>query len=256
MILYFSATGNTKRMAEALAERLQDELLDLLPRIKNGDCSEIRSEQPFVICSPVYVSELPAFVADYLKKASFRGSREVYGVFTNGGYSGIAGGQLKRIVRRKKLQFKGYAEFKLVSNHITNKSHRDLSDEEIRERFRAALLRADDAARVIRSGDCFRNRRIFLLEYLVTLPLAPVFFRLNQGTKGFRAGDRCISCGKCERLCPMNMIELRDGKPVWNADHCAHCMSCIQNCPPEAIEFKTVTEGRRRYRAANVGMNA
>ena len=78
-ILYFSATGNTKLMAQTLAERLNDEAVDLLSRIKNNDHSEIRSDRPFVICSPVYVSELPSFVSDHLKKLSlvtFKGKTE------------------------------------------------------------------------------------------------------------------------------------------------------------------------------------
>ena len=64
MVLYFSATGNTKLIAKKIAERLRDESLDLLQRIKNSDYSDIYSERPFVICSPIYVSELPGFYAD------------------------------------------------------------------------------------------------------------------------------------------------------------------------------------------------
>ena len=247
MILFFSATGNTKLMAETIAERLQDETLDLLTRIKNNDYSDIYSERPFVICSPIYVGELPSFFMDYLKKASLKGSREVYGVFTNGGYSGIAGGQLKSIVKHKNMLFKGYAEFKMASNHITNRSHKAPDDTLIKERTRTSLARLDDVASVIQKGECFQNRRILLLEYLATVPVAPVLCYFIQTTKEFRVKDTCVLCGKCERLCPMNVIEMHEGKPVWKESRCAHCMSCIQNCPTEAIEFGSITEGRRRY---------
>lgn len=247
MILYFSATGNTKLMAKALAECLNDDAVDLLSRIKKKDYSEIRSDRPFIICTPVYVSELPSFFSDYLKKAALTGSKDVYGVLTNGGFSGIAGGQLKRIIRRKKLKFKGYAEYKLPGNHITNKSHKPIGPEEIHERIRTSLRKIEKDAEVIRNGKCFKNRHIFLLEYLVTVPVAPVLCYYNQGTAGFRIKDNCISCGKCEKLCPMNVIAMQDGKPVWNIKRCAHCMSCIQNCPVEAIEYKDVSEGRKRY---------
>ena len=66
MILYCSATGNTKLIAGAIAEHLQDESLDLLPRIQSKDYSDIVSDQPFAICSPIYVSELPVFLTEYL----------------------------------------------------------------------------------------------------------------------------------------------------------------------------------------------
>ena len=253
MILYFSATGNTKLMAETLAERLNDESADLLLRIKNNDYSEIHSDRPFIICSPVYVSELPCFVSDYLKKVSFSGCPDAYGIFTNGGYSGIAGGQLKKIIAQKNMRFNGYAEFKLPSNHMTNRSHKDLDETEIINRIKTSLGKVGKVAGIIQNGSRFRNRHIFLLEYIVTLPIAPVLCYYTQGTKGFRAKDNCISCGKCAKLCPMNVIELNTttGKekkmPVWVAERCAHCMSCIQNCPVEAIEYLDITEGRKRY---------
>ena len=254
MVLYFSATGNTKLIAKKIAERLRDESLDLLQRIKNSDYSDIYSERPFVICSPIYVSELPGVYADYLRNVVLTGSGEVYGVFTNGGFSGIAGGQLKRIVKRKGMLFKGYAEFKMASNHITNKSHKPLDDAEIRKRIKASVLKVEELADVIQNGSTYHNRHIFLLEYLITLPIAPVLCYINQTTKQFRIKDTCISCGKCVKLCPMHVIEMQSGKPVWKEKRCAHCMSCIQNCPAEAIEFGEVTEGRKRYNASKVNL--
>ena len=255
MILYFSATGNTKLIAQTLAKRLNDEAVNLLSRIKNNDHSEIRSDLPFVICSPVYVSELPSFFSDHLKKLSLSGCNKAYGILTNGGYSGIAGGQLKGIIKRKNMAFMGYAEFKLPSNHITNKSHKVIDAAEIKERIKTSLDKADEIAEVIKNGDRFKNRYIFLLEYAATLPVAPLLCHINQGTEGFWIKDSCISCGKCEKLCPMNVISIQDGKPVWNIKRCAHCMSCIQNCPTEAIEFGTVTEGRKRYNASKVDLS-
>ncbi|MBQ9010079.1 MAG: EFR1 family ferrodoxin [Clostridia bacterium] len=249
MVLYFSATGNTKLIAKKLAEHLGDESFDLLQRIKNRDYSSLHSDHPFVICSPVYVSELPSFFSEYLRKVSLTGCREVYGILTDGGYAGIAGAQLGRIIRQKGMNFKGYAEFKLPSNHITNRSHAEIEEAEITKRIDASLNKVEDVANEIRRGGFFKNRHIFLLEYLVTVPVAPVLCYVNQTTNGFWTKESCISCGKCARLCPLNIIEIRDGKPVWKEPRCAHCMSCIQNCPVEAIEYKDITEGRRRYTA-------
>lgn len=67
MVLYFSATGNTEFIAKELAERTNDECVNLLERIKSQDFSPIHSEKPFVICAPVYVCEIPRFMTQYLK---------------------------------------------------------------------------------------------------------------------------------------------------------------------------------------------
>ena len=91
MILYFSATGNTKYAAQKLASLLEDEPLDLLERIKKHDHSAIGSSKPFVICAPVYVCEMPRFLASFLAQTPLTGTSEVYFVFTSGGYTGIGG---------------------------------------------------------------------------------------------------------------------------------------------------------------------
>ena len=91
MVLYYSATGNTEFIAKQIADRLDDQCLNLLERIRTGDVTPIRSRKPFVVCSPVYVCEMPWFLTDYLKKVKLSGNRKVYFIFTSGGYTGIAG---------------------------------------------------------------------------------------------------------------------------------------------------------------------
>ena len=65
--------------------------------------------------------------------------------------------------------------------------------------------------------------------------------------RAFRTTDACDGCGKCVRDCPLNDIELRDGRPVW-LGRCTHCMACITGCPKEAIEYGKRSVGRPRYR--------
>ena len=91
MVLYYSATGNTEFIAKELAKRLDDECVDLLERIKTQDHSPLYSEKPFVICSPVYVCEMPRFLRNYLKAQTFTGSKDVYFFFSSGGFYGVAG---------------------------------------------------------------------------------------------------------------------------------------------------------------------
>lgn len=247
MIVYFSATGNTKYVAEELARLLDDEALNLTPRIRANDTTEIRYEKALVVCSPVHVSGLPKFYADYLKKVQFSGSPDVYGVFTNAGYSGIAGPQLKAIFHKKGMRFKGYAEFKYPGIHITSATHKHISDEEVEERVRTSAERVPSVAEVIRQEECFENHRVSKLEIAATTALAPFLRYVGMATRGFWTTEQCISCGKCEIICPVTAIQMKDGKPIWTDSHCAHCMACVHNCPVEAIEYGDVTQGKRRY---------
>ena len=73
-----------------------------------------------------------------------------------------------------------------------------------------------------------------LWETIVTVPFNPVWCKIKLKDKDFYASDKCIGCGKCEKLCPLNNIKMVDKKPTWN-HNCTHCMACIGNCPVEAI---------------------
>ena len=46
--------------------------------------------------------------------------------------------------------------------------------------------------------------------------------------------EKCISCGKCSSLCPMNNIKMSDNKPITQ-NKCTSCYRCISNCPKQAI---------------------
>ena len=250
MVLYFSATGNTEYIARELARRLDDECVNLLERFKEHDHSPLHSDKPFVICAPVYVCEMPRFMSRYLKEQTFTGSRDVYFIFTSGGYAGISGPLAKSMFRKKGMNYLGHAEFKMPRNYVANDAYPMLPPEEVEERILSAREVLDPVAETIRTGKKLTARHVFLFELLVTLPFNPVWCKYKLRADDFYSTDRCIGCGKCAKLCPLNNVELKAGKPVWG-DQCTHCMACIGNCPTRAIEYGTVTQNKEPY---NFGM--
>ncbi len=51
--------------------------------------------------------------------------------------------------------------------------------------------------------------------------------------------ERCIGCGLCQTVCPVNVFEMNPETMkslVVNIDACQACGACIENCPKEAIE--------------------
>lgn len=246
MVIYYSATGNTEFIAKEVAKRLGDECLNLLDRIKNNDHSPIYSDKPFVICAPVIVCEMPRFMAKYLKEQEFSGSKDVYGIFTSGGYCGITGSLCKKIFKRKKMKYHGHAEVKMPRNYVASNAYPMLEKQEVETRIINAHNRLDEIANTIKNGDKLKARYVFLLEKLITLPFNPIWCNRKFNTKDFYVKDNCIGCGKCAKLCALNSVTMVDGKPVWS-DKCTHCMACIGNCPVEAIEYGTITVGKEKY---------
>jgi len=246
MVLYFSATGNTAFIAKEIARRLGDTCLNLLDRIRTGDYSEIHSEKPFIICAPVYVCEMPRFLSNYLKKQTFTGNRNVYFIFTSGGYCGISGVLAKSMFKKKNMNYMGHAEFRMPRNYVVSNAYPMLSEEEICERLTNAYILLDPVASDIRDGRMLSARHVYLFETLITLPFNPVWSRFKYRTKDFFTTEKCISCGKCVSLCPLSNISLSEGKPVWG-NRCSHCMACIGNCPTEAIEYGNITQSKEKY---------
>jgi len=52
--------------------------------------------------------------------------------------------------------------------------------------------------------------------------------------------EKCIGCGDCVDVCPVDVYEMQDEKSVpVNVEECIGCESCVEACEQEAI---TVTE--------------
>ena len=248
MIFYFSGTGNTKFVATELAKLLGDEAVNVTGLLQKGNYGPFNSEKPFILCAPTYVCEAPRFFNDFVRKATFTGCKDVYYISTSGGYSGISGNVIGSIIRRKKLNYKGCAEFVLAQNYIANKKHTRPSDEVIKQRILDTKEKIISVAETIKAGGKLKSRHVWLLELLIDFPSNPVMSYIGHKIKGFTVDSRCIACGKCEKNCPVSAIKMQDGKPVWHGSTCAHCMACIQNCPVESINFRDRTQNRKRYR--------
>ncbi|QCX34855.1 4Fe-4S dicluster domain-containing protein [Caloramator sp. E03] len=49
--------------------------------------------------------------------------------------------------------------------------------------------------------------------------------------------QKCISCGKCKRVCPMNVDILDSKRSRENGTECILCMECVKSCPKSAVYF-------------------
>jgi ferredoxin len=192
---------------------------------------------------------MPRFLSRYLREQTFTGSRDVYFVFTSGGYCGISGPHAKGIFKKKGMNWRGHAEFKMPRNYVASESYPMLSPEEVRERILGSCQQLPSVIADIQAGRNLTARHVFFFETLITLPFNPVWCKFKMPAKDFHTTEKCIGCGKCVKLCPLNNISLQDRKPVWG-DHCTHCMACIGNCPTEAIEYGTISQTKEKYRFA------
>ncbi|MDO4988143.1 MAG: 4Fe-4S binding protein [Synergistes sp.] len=54
---------------------------------------------------------------------------------------------------------------------------------------------------------------------------------------------KCVGCGKCEKICPVNAIEMIEKDGIKKAhvipERCIGCGVCIKHCPTKALQLKS-----------------
>lgn len=47
--------------------------------------------------------------------------------------------------------------------------------------------------------------------------------------------EKCVSCGKCKQVCPMDVDVTDNSRKRKNGTECILCMECVKNCPKDAL---------------------
>ncbi|MCI8526373.1 MAG: 4Fe-4S dicluster domain-containing protein [Oscillospiraceae bacterium] len=80
----------------------------------------------------------------------------------------------------------------------------------------------------------FQDNRAFC-KYIcpVTVFLKPMsYFSLLRIR---RDAAKCVSCGRCRQVCPMDVDVLDDSRRRKNGTECILCFECVRNCPKNAL---------------------
>ena len=68
------------------------------------------------------------------------------------------------------------------------------------------------------------------------------FSRLKMGIRE----DACISCGKCQTVCPSQAISTEPSKKrLLHSEDCLVCTECVGVCPTNAIGYGAAVSGDR-----------
>ena len=161
------------------------------------------------------------------------------------GDTGKAIKYIQKLCKYKEWQLKGMAEIKMPENYIALFSIPD--KETSTQIIKGSDKQIDKIISDIKSENEFEIINPSGLSGTLKSGITnTAFYKIFVHAKGFHYTNKCIGCGKCVTLCPLNNINLKNQKPVWK-NNCTHCIACICGCPTDAIEYKNNTQNRRRY---------
>jgi NAD-dependent dihydropyrimidine dehydrogenase PreA subunit len=248
MIFYFTGTGNSLYAANAIGEALGEEVRSIPEYIKgnNREVTIARGEMLGLVF-PVYYYSLPTVVEEFLEdiKITMEEGSRTFILATCGATTGDSTKMAKDHLKKMGIETDFVFALEMPDNYVLMY---DVQNEEKQKRIlESGEDNLKDIIQIIREDKRGDHNDIKGPMPGMMSVLAGAIYRRGRGTRKFHATDSCIGCNLCEEICPVNAIEMREGKPVWVKDKCVHCLACIHRCPASAIQYGNRTEARRRY---------
>ncbi len=234
--LYFSATYTTKRVVEAVASGLSNEVVSYdITNDTATDAVIVPREELLVVGVPVYAGRVPAMAVERLRR--FRGEKTpavVVAVYGNRHYDDAV---LELHDIMTECGFRTVAAGAFIAQHS------------IFPKVGAARPDAEDLAEIksfaekslaVLSGDFGAINIPGNRPYKVPggIPIWPT------------ASRKCNGCGACAKLCPTGAIDPAAPKGV-NKEKCIKCGRCIVVCPTKVRRFYGI-----KYSLATARFNA
>ncbi|MFW6146260.1 MAG: EFR1 family ferrodoxin [Planctomycetota bacterium] len=248
IIYWFSGTGNSLHLARRLAEGLGDAELVPIARAMRADEPPRLAERVGLVF-PVYAWGPPAIVQRFIERleADGNGTPYVFAGVTCAKSAGATAATTRKLLRRRGLDLAAAWSVKMVENYPPMGGAPDPDRQ--KQHLDAADRRIDEIVEDLKTFPTGGVRGGGLLGLLGPV-IRPLFLAsLPKADREFAADDNCIQCGLCARICPVDDIELVDGRPTW-LGRCEQCYACFHFCPTSAIQRGRTAKQHRYHHPA------
>lgn len=233
--IYFSGTGNTKYCIEKFLEECGDDIKSYSIEDEKA-ALEIKKHETIVIAYPVYYSNIPKILRDFIRNNSnIWQDKEVFIIATMGLFSGDGAGILARLLKSFGAKILGGLHLKMPDCISDVKLLKRTLDEN-----REIVKKAEDKIKI--TAENFKKKEFSQEGIGVFYHIAGLFGQrlyCYNATKNYSDKlkidrEKCIGCGICAKLCPINNIEIIENKAVAS-NMCTKCYRCVNKCPKQAI---------------------
>jgi NAD-dependent dihydropyrimidine dehydrogenase PreA subunit len=255
MIFYFSGTGNTLWAMRKIAQ-ITNEHFFSIPTEIDGECRyTIQENERIGFIFPVHGWRPPIIMRKFIKKMVILSdnlqSHYCYALCTAGDDVGMTMEYLNKDLAEKGLHTHSTFSLKMPESYV-GLPFMDIDKKETEfEKKREAVTMLQDYAEKIYN----RERGIDLLHRshwprINSKIIGGIFVKWLITDKPFHVdADKCVKCGICSNVCPVNDIDGGFGKmPQWKHNGtCLTCFACYHHCPHHAIEYGKTTRGKGQY---------
>lgn len=250
ILFFFSGTGNSLNAAIRIQENIENcEILSIPKVFEEKKFTYEAAKIGFIF--PVHFLDAPQIVREFLKNIKITGNPYVFAVATCGGEIGKTFQTINILLdlQNRKL----HSEFSLVlpSNSIIMED-KSSTPEEIDRLIKNSEVRINEIIEIITNNEIekFIPTRVSFKNRFGSWMGRFFLYRIFNDRRFKVDNEKCIRCGTCVSVCPMNNIEIVDDKVTYN-HNCECCLACIHWCPRNAIEHFN-TRGIPRYHHPNI----
>ncbi|RLF42125.1 MAG: 4Fe-4S ferredoxin [Thermoplasmata archaeon] len=244
---FFSGTGNTLLVVREMSKVFIEKGLKVnLYRLEKTNPSDINLDYTIGIAFPVAVQGTFPFIWRFIKSLPETDKNTpLFIVDTLASFSGGIKGNIKRIISKKGYKPIGIKEITMPSNLLPKKLNIEKNNRKTERGLRKARRYAVD---LLEEKTRWYSNPLSILLSIISQSEKP--WRLFRQLYRFTIDEeKCIKCGLCVKLCPMENISMLS-YPVFD-DKCTFCMRCISFCPTEAIYIPN--RRLERYHAVKAG---
>ncbi|MHB8157283.1 MAG: EFR1 family ferrodoxin [Desulfocucumaceae bacterium] len=242
-IYYFTGTGNSLQVAKDIAAGLEDTSLHA---INASSAAGTKSSAAVIgLVFPVYGWGMPKMAVAFLKNLELTAPAYIFAVTTCGSSPGGTLNETARLLADKGLKLADGFSLQQPSNYII--MYGAESAEKQQNKIHQGRKRTLQIIEVIKNKESHKPETSGFFVNLFGAIVAKAF-RKNawRQAKNFWADEKCNQCQLCVQICPAENITMSDKLISWG-DKCEQCMACLQWCPQEAIQYKQLSQKRKRY---------